>query len=267
MIGRRKRQGGGEEGAPAWIVTFSDLMSLLLTFFVLLLSFSTVSEEEFKEAMMSIQGAFGVLDRFPHVISVAQLPPRRASNEAAEAARELQRQLQILGLEKQVKIEYDAMGGLKISLPSSILFDSGSATLKPEALPILRDVGEVLFEMPDTFIEVRGHTDSTPLAATGTYRDNYELSYFRADAVTRQLHTLGKVPMEQFEIVACGQSQPLATNTTEAGRQANRRVEIFVRGLVKKSRMESLEESFEDLSGSATPEEVPVSPRELNGLR
>ena len=61
----RSKKGEGEQGAPMWIVTFSDLMSLLLTFFVLLLSFSTISEEKFNQALMSLQGAFGVLKLSP----------------------------------------------------------------------------------------------------------------------------------------------------------------------------------------------------------
>ncbi len=242
-------------------------MSLLLTFFVLLLSFSTISEEEFNEAMMSLKGALGILEKMPHVVAVAPRRPRRASEEMEDAARRLQRQLQVMGKQKQVRVEYDAMGGLKISLPDSILFDPGSATLKAAAYPVLEDVARVLAELPDTFIEVRGHTDATPLTESSDFTDNHQLSYFRAEAVTRIIHQFGEVPMEQFEIIACGPSQPVASNLTQEGREANRRVDIFVRGLVDQSKMETLEESMRRLGGPEIPEALPVSPRELEELR
>lgn len=256
-----------EPGAPGWIVTFSDLMSLLLTFFILLLSFSTISEDDFNQAMMSLQGAFGVLPRFSGVVSMVPRPPQRESDERTRTATRLQRRLQIEGLEKQVKVEYDALGGIKISVPNSVLFDAGSATLRPEAFPVLRSIGEVLAEMPDTFIEVRGHTDAVPLAGGGRFRDNYDLSYFRAHAVAERIMTDGRVPMEQFEITACGPSQPAATNDTEEGRRANRRVEIYVRGLVPAGRMDALRDGSGEVLGPPAPLALPITPRELSELR
>lgn len=266
-MARQKKQKQGEEGAPGWVVTYGDMMSLLLTFFILLLSFSTISQDEFQKAMGSLKGALGVLPKSNGIISLNLRVQRNRKEEMQTAARKLAEQLQIEGKEKQVKIEFDATGGLKISLPSAILFDAGSATLKPESASVLEHVAEVLGQLPDTFIEVRGHTDNQSLTDTVRYRDNYELSYFRADAVTRQLTISGRVPINQFEIVACGPSQPLASNTTEEGRRANRRVEIFVRGLVDKSKMDSLRETgvlpVEEDSTSATA----ISPREFNDLR
>jgi len=266
-MAREKKQSSEPPGAPGWLVTYGDMMSLLLCFFVLLLSFSTISEEDFNQAMGSLQGALGVLPRFSGVLESMQIQSRQARNKMEEAARRLRRQLQVVGKEQDVKIEYDALGGLKISLPSAVLFDSGSATLRPEAYPVLQDVAEVLGDMPDTFIEVRGHTDTATLINAVRFRDNYDLSYFRADAVARQLNLFGAVPMEQFEIIACGPSQPLATNNTEEGRRANRRVEIYVRGLVDRSRMESLREEMRSLGGPDAPAALPVSPRELDEMR
>ncbi|MBI1318623.1 MAG: OmpA family protein [Candidatus Hydrogenedens sp.] len=262
-----KKDKGGDEGAPMWIVTFSDLMSLLLTFFVLLLSFSTITEEEFNEAMMSLQGALGVMPQFTSVIDQSQRRSRGAKEDSQKAARQLRRMLQVKGLEKQVKIEYDAFGGLKISLPNAVLFEPGSATLQPDAYPLMEDMGEVLGEMPETFIEVRGHTDSSPLNTASSFRDNYDLSYFRAYEVANRLAQAGGIPREQFEMVACGSSQPMASNETESGRMANRRVEIYVRGLVDAQRLRGLESG--DYGEAAEPNRVidPIAPAELDGLR
>ena len=231
-----------------WIVTFSDLMSLLLTFFVLLLSFSTISEEKFDQAMMSLQGALGVLPKWNGIISMTPRPPKKAREEMEAAARNLQRDLQIAGKDEQVLVEYDAVGGLKISLPSAATFDLGSSVLKREAYPLLLDMGEVLADLPGSFIEVRGYTDSQPMGDVGQFLDNYDLSYSRAKAVTARLNDPGGVPMQQFEIIALGPNQPLASNNTEAGRRANRRVEIYVRGLVDKRTLEPLQERARGLS-------------------
>lgn len=255
---RRKPEESG--GAPAWLVTYGDLMSLLLTFFVLLLSFSTISERDFRRAMMSLQGAFGVLQYQDSAIRPITVTPRQASREMERIARKLRRALQIRGLEDQVRIEFDAAGGFKLSLPDAILFDSASADLKPAAAPILDDVAEILAELPETFLEVRGHTDSRPLTSTARYRDNWDLSYFRADAVARYLNRAGNIPMRQFEVVACGESQPVATNDTEEGRAANRRVEVYVRGVLDRGRIEDLRREFRRFDLMTQPLAAPPPP-------
>ncbi|MFM1918543.1 MAG: hypothetical protein RLZZ303_177 [Candidatus Hydrogenedentota bacterium] len=266
-MAKREKKGGGDEGAPGWIVTFSDLMSLLLTFFVLLLSFSTIQEEEFNEAMMSLQGALGILPQFSSVVSPMQRNQRRQQDESERAARQLKRMLQVKGLERQVKIEYDAKGGIKISLPNAILFPPGSAVLSADAYALLDDVAEVLAQMPETFIEVRGHTDATPLTATTQFRDNYDLSYFRSHAVAERLRSGGGIPEEQFEIIACGPSQPIASNDTEEGRVTNRRVELYVRGLVDRGLVRGLSEGEYGPSVTPTGLNDPVAPAELDALR
>lgn len=238
----KKNEEGG--GTPGWVVTFSDLMSLLLTFFVLLLSFSTISEKDFERAIMSLQGALGVL---PANLSIVNPYPRRPSEQntrAEELARKLRRQLQVTGKDSAVKVEFDATGGLKITLPEAILFDAGSAELRAAAAPVLEDVGMVLADLPKTFIEVRGHTDDTQLGAASEYRDNFELSFWRANAVAQRLIAAAPLDSKQFEVVAVGPGQPVAPNTTETGRRANRRVDVYVRGVLDPERIREVEERF-----------------------
>jgi len=268
MAGRKKKAEGGG-GAPEWLVTYGDLMSLLLTFFVLLLSFSTISEEDFNQAMMSMQGAFSVLPRFSGIIS--NVPRNRQQQEESvhNVARRLRRRIQVLGLEREVKIDYDARGGLKISFPDNILFEPGSAELKPEAFSFLDEVAGMLNEMPDSFVEVRGHTDNTPPPEGGPYRDNFDLSHARADAVGRRMIESGGISPERLELVACGSGQPVAPNATEEGRKANRRVDIYVRGLVDKTKIETEDVQRRRLQETGTTEAplLPISPRELEELR
>lgn len=245
-MARRDRRKAEEPGVPGWIVTYGDMMSLLLCFFVLLLSFSIIDERKFTKAVVSLRGAFGVLPKLTSVVGEQTKPRKRAPEEMHRLARKLRRKMQVAGREGDVKIEFDKEGGLKIVLPNQVLFDTARAELRPNSYGVLQSVAELLSELQDCFIEVRGHTDSRPLVSSAKYRDNYDLSYGRADAVARRVHVTGRIPLNQFEIVACGPGQPVATNQTEDGQQANRRVEIYVRGALQHAKMGELGRRMEE---------------------
>lgn len=112
---------------------------------------------------------------------------------------------------------------LLISLPGDVLFESDSANLSPGAFDRLYQVADVLVEYPDSLVEVRGHTD-----AIGAVAYNQELSERRADSVRRYLLSQGVAP-GRISAVGLGESYPVASNESEAGRQLNRRVELEVR--------------------------------------
>ncbi len=243
-----------EPGAPLWVLTFGDMMSLLLTFFILLLSFASMDKpRDFQEAIISIKGAFGVMSEDLQMVRIQAAPVRmrRPNKEAEDQARRVQRGLQVMGLQRDVKFTYDQAGGVKISLPAGILFPTGGAELRTEAYTMLDNLGGLLSELPDAAFEIRGHTDSTPIGDTSVYRDNHDLSYARADAVARYLQRTSGVSLQQLQIVGCGDGQPIATNTTEAGRQANRRVDILVRGVLDNERVRELQERVNELTKPA----------------
>ena len=254
-------------GAPAWLATFADLMSLLLTFFVLLLSFSTISDDKFNQALLSLEGGFRPFPRASGFVAPVPRPPKKDSQEAEQAARKIRRLLQVRGLERKVKVEFDALGGIKLNLPASLLFEPGEAALRPDALPLIREIADVLAELPESFFEVQGHTDARPLANALRFRDNYDLSYERAHSVTEQMVVTGGLSVNQFEIHAMGASQPLATNDTEEGRAANRRVEIYVRGLLDKNKLNRLLQGLESGQPPAERRDLPITPLELDELR
>lgn len=246
---RRKKPADEPGGAPAWMVTYGDLMSLLLTFFVLLLSFSTISEEAFNEALLSLQGALGVL---PSELTMVQINPqpkkvRPSYKSIEELARKLRRRLQVEGKLEEVQVEFDQEGGLKINLPSRILFQSGQLTLSSEAYALLDDLAELFGELPEALFEVRGHTDSQPLSRTNELRDNHDLSGVRADIVARYLGEKGQIDLNRFEIIHCGAGQPIMPNDTPEGREANRRVEIGVRGMFTDDRADDVRARIQDL--------------------
>jgi chemotaxis protein MotB len=240
---RSKRRQEEARGAPGWVVTYGDMMSLLLTFFVLLLSFSSVSEEEFQKAMSSLRGALGVLKSDSSLIELRMAVPRptaRTPRSVERMARELRWRLQVQGKAKDISMEFDEAGGLKISLPSHVLFDSARAELRPAAFPLLGDVSDVLADVPSAVVEVRGHTDSRPLRSSAQFADNLDLSYARAKSVQSVLVERGAVAPERCEIIAKGPYAPVADNATPEGRQANRRVEIYVRGELTQEELEKL---------------------------
>ncbi|MCX8065063.1 MAG: flagellar motor protein MotB [Candidatus Hydrogenedentes bacterium] len=241
MPRERKNSGGGEGGAPGWVVTYGDMMSLLLTFFILLAAFSTISEEDFKKAMGSLEGAFSVFPKYQGLMDMQMVGKKEKQRMMQQTAQKLAEELQIKGLDKQVQVEYDAKGGIKITLPDVILFDKGEAELKPEAVPVLDVIAKTLGVLRGVFIEVKGHTDNAPIQNTGRFRDNYDLSYARAVQVMRRLQSLGTLSSENFEITACGPNQPVASNLTEEGRAQNRRVEIFIRGFLEEEQLYNLQ--------------------------
>ena len=252
----KKKGDDAPPGAPAWMVTYGDMMSLLLTFFVLLISFSTISEEDFNEAMMSLQGALGVLDSNTSPVRIFHIPepPKSLPKSVERLARELKKRLQVLGKDEEIDIQLDKEGGLKLNLPSRILFDTARAELKPDAYEVLNNMAEVLSGVPGAFIEVRGHTDNRPLRSRGPFKDNHDLSYGRAKAVWEYLLRAGTNVGDQFEIIACGAEQPVATNDTEEGRQANRRVELYVRGELSEDIVERLRTGAEPAVPAITVE-------------
>ena len=245
--GKKQEQ---RRGAPAWMVTYGDLMSLLLTFFVLLLSFSSITEEKFEEALLSLRDALGIMPQSLSIVSIeqeAQTHPR-PPRSIERVAREMQRRLQVLGRDHDVDLEYDE-GGIKVNLPSQILFESARAELRPEAHEVLDTLAEMLGDLPGATFEVRGHTDSRPLLSSAVFEDNYDLSYGRAKSVTTYLDEMGEAPLEQFEIVALGPAQPVASNETEEGRLRNRRVELQIRGEFEETELDELHERLDAQEG------------------
>lgn len=264
MPRRKKKDDDEQAGAPAWMVTYGDMMTLLLTFFVLLLSFSTISEEKLEQAMSSVLRSLGVLPANTTVVQIFRktVPqvPQRLPRRVERVARELQRMMSVIGREEDVDIEYDRETGLKISLPSNVLFDLGRAQVRPEAGEILTGLGQLLAEIPGKFVEVRGHTDNLPLGPNSDFADNRELSYHRANNVVDYMIQRTNLEPDEFEVVACGEWQPKAPNTTEEGRQANRRVEFQVRGEFEEGLMRDVREAVDDMTRPGVMPETPAAP-------
>ncbi len=224
---KREKQEGG---APKWMTTFSDLMSLLLCFFVLLLSFSEMDVARFKEVAGSLRDAFGVqreevVFQIPKGIDVVspEFPPRFTIEDILERVRSAVK-LELIKGEIQIESFKDRV---ILRFKDELMFPKGSVELTPKAKAILLKLGDVL-ALFDGEIIVAGHTDNLPVAPSSKYRSNWELSAARAVSVVDFLLAHKFVLPRQIAAVGYGPSRPLYPNNSPQHRAANRRVEIIL---------------------------------------
>lgn len=260
-MARAKKKMAGPPPPAAWMTTFSDLMNLLLCFFVLLFSMSTVDAEKFAELAASFSSSFSIFPKGATAIGDGIL----ISNGVSQL-NELSEYFSTMGLNEDGDIEVDkesikaeiereqlekseAMAeeiedalmdadieGIDVDFTSqyvqlqmngALLFDSGKAVLKDEARELLDKIGDILLTYPDSLVEVIGHTDNVPIS-TSQFRDNMDLSYYRARAVMDFLIDNKEMPREQIQTSGRGEDAPIASNDTAEGRALNRRVEIRI---------------------------------------
>lgn len=230
------KYGNGENGkqgidlptSPGWMVTYGDIMSLLLTFFVLLISYSTIRQEEFRRALSSFQEALGILPNERSVIQFEQIPAIRTSPDLSpkEIVQRLRKSIRAAGFAGGIHITEERRG-VRVTVESPILFDSGKADLRTEALPLLKEISRILAEGNQEVV-VEGHTDNVPIH-TEEFPSNWELSTARAISVSRCLFEKANLDPKRFSVAGYGEYHPIASNETEEGKQKNRRVEILLK--------------------------------------
>ncbi len=216
-------------GVASWMVTYGDLMSLLLTFFVLLVSFSTIQEAKFYEAIQSLQGAFGVLKNPPTALEFNELlVPNLSKQERSEILHEfgkLEQSLLDEGLDTEVDIRMTGEG-IAFQIDDSLLFGSGRADLRPKSHPVLDRLAAFLAKFHQD-VEITGHTDALPMSSV-RFPSNWELSAARAIAVARHIQARGIDP-RRIRATGFGEFRPVADNDSAEGRARNRRVELFLK--------------------------------------
>jgi len=238
MAGRKIRK---YVGAPGWIITFADLSTLMLTFFVLLISFSNQDIIKFREMLGSVQGAFGVEVRregdYQAVLTGHGAKDVKSEEEKKkEEQNKLKRQLvKVSGMIKsaagKTKMNDDTEvlttgDGVLVRVKGGALFQSGSVRINPRATPLLDDLAKVL-KQTKMRVVVEGHTDNVPIKSA-LFSSNWELSGARAAVVARYLISK-KVDPQLVSAVGYADMRPIASNETADGRARNRRVEFLVR--------------------------------------
>lgn len=211
--------------SPGWMTTYGDLMSLLLVFFILLVSFSTLEVTQFHKAMGSLkQGGDGIFR--PSTGQILIEAPAQLSAEFDRAVSDLGEELARQSLSEQVRVYWDTQG-VRFVLQDEVLFPPGSAVLNTRYRDVLTAVADVIRTLPVAELQVEGHTDDTPIR-TERYLSNWELSTARAVAMLRFLEGLGLVPPRKLAAHGFGEFRPFVPNDSPANKAKNRRVEIYV---------------------------------------
>ncbi|MCO7228603.1 OmpA family protein [Halomonas sp. CnH100-B] len=247
---------------PAWMVTYADLMSLLLCFFVLLLSFAEIDAQKFRRVADELSKAFGVQRdieamQIPMGTSAVMqnfspaTPDRTLIEEVRQRTMQQQPQLESMRsmLETQQRQRSLQVAGsveslLEDALPEGVAeitvdeyrvvvriaengtFDSGTATVTPAFASLLQELAVLLGELTGT-VSIDGHTDDVPIR-TAQFRSNWDLSAMRAASVANVLVNSGAIAPERLIIQGFAETRPLAANDTPEGRAANRRVELTI---------------------------------------
>ena len=231
----RKPAEEGDEGAPAWMVTFADLMSLLLCFFVLIVSFSSMDVIRYRSLVGSLRSAFGsqntiqsrVIQSKTTAVSLGANLPGNQSLSWEEMENDLVAAVEEEGLTGEATL-HRTDNGMVLRVRGTVMFEPGGTRILPESLSLLDKVAQVARSFPRA-IYVEGHTDNIPLHSEA-FPSNWELSSGRASAVVRYLTEIQHVAPEKLVASGFAHTVPLATNTTAAGRALNRRVEFVFSG-------------------------------------
>lgn len=221
------------DNADRWLLTYSDMITLLLVLFIVLFALSTLNKAKYHEFKQSVTHA--VLSDVPHGTTVLHSPAamtRTASDRLKLLRRELSAALRARGLLRDVTFAITPSGLVEGLVADSTFFATASANLTTVGEAIVDASAGVLSRVPND-IEVAGYTDNRAITG-GPYPNNWALSAARASTVVVRMTQLDGVSPSRVIVLGYGQYHPLATNTTPAGRAQNRRVNIVVRPISKK---------------------------------
>jgi chemotaxis protein MotB len=257
-VASRRKKRVEEHPDERWLVTYADVLTLMFVLFMVLFSISVVNTSKFDLLKETLQDAFSsglisggervlpeVADATPAPvvdipasriapevptiggISLGAASPEQAleTSQLEAAQRTIDAKVADAGLERSVTTAVNERG-LSVRLQTDgVLFDSGSATLRPDGARILTPIAASLRKLPNP-VRVEGHTDSNPIA-TAQFPSNWELSGARASAVVRTFEA-GGIPASRLQFAGFGDNRPAADNASEAGRAENRRIEVLV---------------------------------------
>ena len=258
----RKKQEDAPKGSPAWMNTFSDLMNLLLCFFVMLFAMSDVDAEKFEKIVASFQNTFSILPSGGASIGegelvssgvsqlemldsyykdqsnsksdeesdteedIAEAYKEQSLEESEQMAQAIEEAISKYGIQDEVEVDFDAQY-VMLNMNGAILFDSGKSDIKQEAYPLIDKIGKLIEPYQQNIIEVEGHTDNVPIHSS-KYEDNDVLSFYRARSVSDYLREITTLEPAHIKSAGRGEYVPIADNSTPEGRARNRRVVIKI---------------------------------------
>lgn len=247
---RRQAGGGGTPNHERWLITYADLITLLLIFFVIMYAMSKVDINKYTSLANALKLEFSSADSLmPQGSGLLQSPsnvngnkskPKPDSNPKDNAgAQEENQEQELQDLLKMIQTYIsdnklqDAVSvvnrpeGVAITFKDVFLFDLGKADLKKPAYPVLSTMSKLLDNL-DAKISIEGHTDDLAVQYSSIYRDNWGLSAARALSVLRYFTDTAKLDPRSFIMTGYADTMPVVPNDTETNRQKNRRVEIVV---------------------------------------
>jgi chemotaxis protein MotB len=248
--GGRRRRGHEEEheNSERWLVTYADMLTVLMALFIVMFALSVVDKAKFEQFKEGLNGDLGngtsLLSGGPGLQQAGDTPidlqaaitaleekssrSQAAAQERADLEQARQKILQALvarGMQDEVRFQLDERGLVVTVVTDDVLFTLGSATLRPRGTAVLDAIAPALQALPNQ-VTVEGHTDDLPMEGRGS---NWELSTARATSVLRYLLDSHAVPAGRLSAAGYADQRPLTPNTSAAARSANRRVEVIVR--------------------------------------
>jgi len=201
-----------DHDVPIWMTVYSDMITNLMMFFLLMFAMNLAGGTH-------VQKAADALKREWTGEAPTETVPARPDENLDDFLRRLGEQQKDLQVVQQGE-------GVRLRLPEPVLFEPGSADLKPEAGPVLREIAEGIKKL-DNVLVVEGHTDDRPLTR-GPYRSNWELSEARAENVINHLARVEGLPPERMAVAGYGEFWPFTPNDSALNRALNRRIELLL---------------------------------------
>jgi len=228
LLFRKSKKEAPQDNPDRWLLTYADLITLLLAFFIVMYSMSRIDAKRFGEVSQALHG---ILKGGPSVRHVEDLETLNTGHGLLKVGdlkmlqTEVHSEIDKLGRQGDIVTEINERG-LIIHIMESAMFDEGRAELKPRAVEILDLVAEDLVGMPN-HVRVEGHTDDRPIS-NEFYPSNWELSTARATTVVKYIIDKYDYPADQISAVGFSSFRPYVPNTSIENRALNRRVDIVV---------------------------------------
>lgn len=254
-----------KDTAERWLLTYADLMNLLLIFFIILYAMSKVDEQKFAQLAESLSVAFGNTPQTttdimqggssPNILNINGSGNESVKEQEKKQLEDLEQKISELIDKQDLKGSVDVSmeeRGIVITVQASVAFKSGSAEIESGASKTIEDIGRMLLFIPGKQLKVEGHTDTDPIR-TSQFPSNWELSSARATNVLRLLVDKVNIDPKVISSVGYGEFRPKVPNTTAENKTANRRVNIVImRNEFDKSEA-GLSKEVDALSPTAVP--------------
>jgi chemotaxis protein MotB len=244
-MGKHRAAEAEAENSERWLLTYSDMITLLLALFVVLFAMSSISVrkfDEFKTGLLqtfsqmqlqsALKGGTGLLEHRSLVThpGITPGPPvpsiPQAGEEASRIASAISQALAAQGLASDVQIAVERRGVVVRLLSDKVFFANDSASLGPVGTAVVNVIGKVVAPLPNDVV-VEGYTDSLPIVG-GPFSSNFELSAVRAVTVLEQLMRVDGVPADRLSATGYGDTHPIVPNNSPANMALNRRVDVVI---------------------------------------